>query len=50
MDAVERDCPGVFLAGSYRSGVSVGDTLASGLKSADAALAHLRVPAAAVPA
>ncbi|HEU4456668.1 MAG TPA: protoporphyrinogen oxidase [Longimicrobium sp.] len=50
MDAVERACPGVFLAGSYRSGVSVGDTLASGLKSADAALAHLRVPAAAVPA
>ena len=40
MDAVERDCPGVFLAGSYRSGVAVSDTLASGLRAADAALQH----------
>ena len=50
MDAVERACPGVFLAGSFRAGVSVGDTLASGLNAAGSALAHLRVPSAAVPA
>ena len=48
MDAVERACPGVFLAGSYRAGVSVGDTLASGLRAADAVLGHLRLDAPAL--
>lgn len=45
MDAIERACPGVVLAGSYRSGVSVGDTLESGLRAADSVLAHLRMDA-----
>ncbi|HEX8272517.1 MAG TPA: protoporphyrinogen oxidase [Longimicrobiaceae bacterium] len=40
MDALERANPGLHLAGSYRAGVSVGDTLASGLAAADAVLAR----------
>lgn len=50
MDELEHACPGLFLAGSFRAGVAVGDTLASGLSAADSALAHLRGAAAAVPA
>lgn len=41
MDALERANPGLHLAGSYRAGVSVGDTLASGLAAADAVLARV---------
>jgi oxygen-dependent protoporphyrinogen oxidase len=41
MESLERRNPGLVLAGSWRAGVSVGDTLASGLRAADAALAHL---------
>ncbi len=41
MDALERASPGLHLAGSYRAGVSVGDTLASGLAAADAVLARV---------
>lgn len=48
MDALERACPGVVLAGSFRAGVSVGDTLASGLNAAESALRHLRVEAPAL--
>ena len=40
-DEAERAAPGLFLAGSWRSGVSVGDSLASGLHAADAALAKI---------
>jgi oxygen-dependent protoporphyrinogen oxidase len=47
MDALEGRNPGLLLAGSFRAGVSVGDTLASGLAAADGVAAHLRsrVPA-----
>ncbi len=41
MDALERAASGLHLAGSYRAGVSVGDTLASGLAAADAVLARV---------
>ena len=41
MDALEYVNPGLFLAGSYRTGPSVGDTLTSGLAAADRALALL---------
>lgn len=44
MDALERANPGLFLAGSYRAGVSVGDTLACGLAAADGVLARFGAP------
>ncbi|HEV2736449.1 MAG TPA: protoporphyrinogen oxidase, partial [Longimicrobiaceae bacterium] len=47
MDALERASPGLHLAGSYRAGVSVGDTLASGLAAADAVLARVGALASA---
>lgn len=49
MESLERRNPGLFLAGSWRAGVSVGDTLASGLRAADAALAHLATLTVAAP-
>jgi oxygen-dependent protoporphyrinogen oxidase len=37
MDMLERDNPGLFLAGSYRNGVAVGEVMTSGALAADAA-------------
>lgn len=42
MDAVERENPGLLLAGSYRHGVSVGDTLRSGLEAGERAVRAAR--------
>lgn len=42
MDALEQRNPGLFLAGSFRAGVSVGDTLVSGLAAANGVAEHLR--------
>jgi oxygen-dependent protoporphyrinogen oxidase len=49
MDRIENSNPGLFLAGSYRNGVSVGDVMTSGALAAQAAHSMLG-PAGAVGA
>ena len=41
IEAAEQSVPGLFLRGSYRDGVSVGDRIKAAQANADAALAHL---------
>lgn len=41
LDALEATCPGLFLAGNYRHGISVGNTVDSGQQAASEALAFL---------
>jgi oxygen-dependent protoporphyrinogen oxidase len=38
---LERQYPGFFMAGSYRQGVAVGDTLASGYEAAERLISYL---------
>jgi oxygen-dependent protoporphyrinogen oxidase len=38
---LERQYPGLFMAGSYRQGVAVGDTLASGYAAAERLVSYL---------
>ena len=40
-DATERQNPGLYLAGNYRNGVSVGDCIASGQQVAERVVAYL---------
>lgn len=35
MDELERQCPGLFFAGHYRDGISLGDSILSGLRVAE---------------
>jgi hypothetical protein len=44
MDAAETRAPGLFLAGNYRDGISLSDSIVSGYKAADRAAAFV-VPA-----
>ncbi len=41
IEAAEKSAPGLFLRGSYRDGVSVGDRIKAAQANADAALTHL---------
>jgi oxygen-dependent protoporphyrinogen oxidase len=43
-DEVERSNPGLYLAGNYRHGVSVGDCMASGLQVAGQVARYLARP------
>lgn len=45
LDRLEAAHPGLFFAGNYRSGISVGDTMASGADAADAVTAYVEAPA-----
>ena len=44
LDELETACPGFFLAGNYRRGVSAGDAMTSGQQAARRAAASLDVP------
>lgn len=46
IEQIETNHPGLFLAGNYRSGISVGDAMDSGAAAAEEALAALRSVAA----
>jgi protoporphyrinogen/coproporphyrinogen III oxidase len=41
LDALERDQPGLFFAGTYRHGISVGDALTSGYSTAERVAGYL---------
>ncbi|HET6569574.1 MAG TPA: protoporphyrinogen oxidase [Rhodothermales bacterium] len=41
MERLEQEHPGLYLAGSFRSGVSVGDTASSAIRAAEALAKHL---------
>ncbi len=49
MDDIERGNPGLYLTGSFRNGVAVGEVMTSGVLSAEAAMQALH-PADGVPA
>jgi hypothetical protein len=42
MEGVEKQCPGVFLAGNYRDGVGVADSILSGFDAAGRIAAFLQ--------
>ncbi|XP_057823982.1 protoporphyrinogen oxidase, mitochondrial isoform X2 [Cryptomeria japonica] len=42
IDKIEKNLPGLYFAGNYRGGLSVGKALVSGFKAADLAIKHLR--------
>jgi oxygen-dependent protoporphyrinogen oxidase len=42
MSQIERQAPGLFLAGHYRDGISVGDTIVSACEAAERVEKHLR--------
>jgi oxygen-dependent protoporphyrinogen oxidase len=42
MDSVESQAPGLFLAGNYRDGISLGDSIVSGHQVAERAAKHCR--------
>jgi oxygen-dependent protoporphyrinogen oxidase len=44
MADLERQAPGLFLAGHYRDGISLGDSIVSGCNAADRVGRHLRAP------
>jgi len=41
MGRAERQCPGFFLAGHYRDGISLGDSIVSGHDAVERVVAHL---------
>ncbi|GIX50612.1 MAG: protoporphyrinogen oxidase [Limisphaera sp.] len=47
MDEMERACPGLFFGGHYRDGISLGDSILSGLRTAEriAVYLHPSLPA-----
>jgi oxygen-dependent protoporphyrinogen oxidase len=49
MRETETKCPGFFMAGHYRDGISLGDSLVSGQDSAVRVADYLHVPEAGVP-
>ncbi len=44
MTEIERQAPGLFLAGHYRDGISVSDSIVSGCNVADRVAAHVQSP------
>jgi protoporphyrinogen oxidase len=45
MDEAERQAPGLFLAGHFRDGVSLGDSIVAGTNAATRILSFVQQPA-----